>query len=99
MKHVPDIMFMLRRVLKNIINLRHKIKIANEQKNYKYFNEDREGCQLGRIHFANGRLLKFNFLKKKKKKVLIAANLKETFPEILKKYNFVTKKLLPETSN
>ena len=44
MKHVPDIMFMLRRVLKNIINLRHKIKIANEQKTYKYFNEDREGC-------------------------------------------------------
>ena len=96
MKHVPDIMFMLQRVLKNIINLRHKIKIANEQKNYKYFNEDREGCQLGRIHFANGRLLKFNFLKKK---VLVAANLKKTFSEIFKKYNFVTKKLLPETLN
>ena len=34
MKHAPDIMIMLRRVLKNIIHLRHEIKITTEQKNY-----------------------------------------------------------------
>ena len=34
MKHASDIMLVLRRVLINIINLRHEIKITTEQKNY-----------------------------------------------------------------